>query len=94
MHLEAAYNSYVQRAILDDGTEAGVIHMRDGSSSRYWFRSHHRTGDMGGTWFAMSDGTRSYMAGWFCCEVQLPDDQLASLDALKKFVREHHGIAP
>jgi hypothetical protein len=42
----------------------------------------------------MSDGTRSYMAGWFCCEVQLPDDQLAPLDALKKFVREHHGIAP
>jgi hypothetical protein len=94
LRLEAGFNLYVQRAELEDGTEVGVIRMKDGTSSRYWFRSHHLTGDMGGTWIEMSDGTKSYLAGWFCCEVQLPNEQLASLDSLKNFIRNHHGIAP
>jgi hypothetical protein len=48
LSLERAYNDYVRRAILADGTEAGIISCRDGSSSRYWFRSHHLTRDDGG----------------------------------------------
>ena len=90
----AAFNDYVQRAILADGTEAGVIRCRDGSSSRYWFRSHHLTHDDGGTLFRFSDGTELFMSGWFCCEVQLPEQQLASLVELRAFIREHHGVSP
>jgi len=51
--------------------------MQEGSTSKFWFRSHHLVEDMGGTWFQMSDGTTSYMAGQFCCEVQLPEPPLA-----------------
>ena len=92
--LERGYNDYVRRVILDDGTEAGIINCRDGSSSRYWFRSHHLTHDDGGTLFRLSDGSEVFMSGYFCCEVQLPEKQLASLAALRAFIREHTGIRP
>ena len=94
LELAPAYNDYVRRASLTNGAETGIILMKDGASSQYWFRSHHRGDDIGGTWFRMSDGTTSYMAGWFCCEVQLPEEQMASLDDLKAFIRRHHGTSP
>jgi hypothetical protein len=92
--LQRGYNDYVRRAILTDGTEVGIITCRDGSSSRYWFRSHHLTHDDGGTLFRLSDGSEVFMSGWFCCEVQLPEQQLASLVELRAFIREHHGVSP
>jgi len=92
--LELAFNDYVRRAILADGTEAGIISCRDGSSSRFWFRSHHLTHDNGGTLFRFSDGTELFMSGYFCCEVQLPEQQLASLVELRAFIREHDGVSP
>ena len=92
--LDAGFNDYVRRSFLEDGTEVGIIHLKDGSTSKYWFRSHHHVDDMGGTWFQMSDGTTTHMAGWFCCEVQLPVNQLASLDELKAFIRKNHGVSP
>lgn len=92
--LSEGFNNYVHRTHLEDGTEIGKIDMKDASSSKYWFRSHHFVDDIGGTWFKMSDGTTSYMAGLFCCEVQLPDQQLESLDELKEFIKNHHGIGP
>ena len=92
--LAPAFNDYVRRAHLADGTEAGIISCRDGSSSRFWFRSHHLTHDDGGTLFRFSDGTEFFMAGYFCCEVQLPEQQLASLVELRAFIREHDGVSP
>ncbi len=62
--LDRGYNDYVRRAILTDGTEAGIISCRDGSSSRFWFRSHHLTHDDGGTLFRFSDGTQVFMSGF------------------------------
>ena len=94
LSLERGYNDYVRRASLADGTEAGIISCRDGSSSRYWFRSHHLTHDDGGTLFRLSDGSEVFMSGWFCCEVQLPEQQLASLTELRAFIREHDGVSP
>ncbi len=94
LSLERGYNDYVRRAKLTDGTEVGIIQCRDGSSSRYWFRSHHITKDLGGTLFRLSDGSELYMSGAFCCEVQLPDRPLASLEELRGFVRQHDGIKP
>ncbi len=92
--LVPGYNDYVRRAFLKDRTETGIIQLQDGTTSQYWFRSHHLVDDIGGTWFRMSDGTTTYMAGYFCCEVQLPEEQLKSLDDLKTFIRKHHGTSP
>lgn len=94
LSLARGYNDYVRRAFLADGTEAGIINCRDGTSSRFWFRSHHLTHDDGGTLFRFSDGTEVFMSGWFCCEVQLPEEQLASLVDLRAFIREHDGVRP
>lgn len=92
--LEPAYNSYVRRSFLPDNTEYGIINIKDGSSAKYWFKSHHLTDDMGGTWFDMSDGTTTYAQGCFCCEVQLPEAQLSDLVALKKFIEKCDGTRP
>ena len=94
MKLEQAFNAYVDCVRLDDGTETGIIHLKDGTSSKYWFRSHHMCKDMGGTWFLMSDGKETYMAGWFCCEVQLPEKQMESLADLRTFIRQNDGDPP
>jgi hypothetical protein len=94
LKLAEGYNKYIQRAYLKDGTELGIIYLKDGSSSKYWFRSHHLSKDIGGTWLFMSDGEKEYMAGWFCCEVQLPEQQIESLSALRKFIRKYDGISP
>lgn len=94
LSLEEGFNKYVRRTQLNGLTETGIITLKDGSSSKYWFQSHHLTKDAGGTWFVMSDGQEMFMAGWFCCEVQLPDEQLESLPALRQFIRKHHDIAP
>ena len=94
LQLAEGYNDYVQRTFLADGTEVGVISLKDGSTAKYWFRSHHMCKDIGGTWFELSDGTRVYMAGFFCCEVQLPEPQLESLDALRAFIKQGDGVQP
>lgn len=94
LNLENAYNTYVKRAYLEDRIEIGIIYLEDGSTSKYWFISHHISRDIGGTWFFMSDGRKEYMAGWFCCEVQLPEKQLESLSDLRKFIKKYHGEAP
>ncbi len=96
--LKQGYNSYVQRIIIpEEKIETGIIKLKDGSSSKYWFRSHHLVDGIegiGGTWFKMSNGTEKYMAGYFCCELQLPDEQPSSLKELMEFINEHHGISP
>lgn len=92
--LQAGFNDYVKRAFLDDETELGLIALKDGSTCKYWFRSHHVSGGVGGTWFEMTDGNRVYMRGWFCCEVQLPDSQMASVDQLQRFIEQHDGVEP
>ena len=94
MQLQQGPYSYAKRASLEDGTELGIIWMKDGSSSKYWFRSHHLVNDIGGTWFSMSDGRKMYMAGYSCCEIALPKEQFESLSDLRKFVRKHHGRIP
>ena len=92
--LKQGVNAYVRRTHLEGNTEVGIIKMQNGSSSKYWFRSHHLGDDIGGTWFQMSDGATSYMAGLFCCELWLPKEQFASLADMKTFIQKHHGTAP
>jgi hypothetical protein len=94
LSLERSYSEYVRSTILADGTQAGIITCRDGSSSRFWFRSHHLTHDNGGTLFRFSDGAKVFMSGYFCCEVEFPEQQLASLVELRAFIREHDGVSP
>jgi len=92
--LEPGFNPCFRSTTLADNTEVGIIKCRDGSSARFWFRSHHLTGDKGGTLFRLSDGEELFMSGYFCCEVQLPEQAFASLDGLRAFVRKYDGTSP
>jgi hypothetical protein len=94
LSLEPAYNHYAHRTFLPDGTEVGVVQLKDGSIAKYWFRSHHLSQDKGGTIFALSDDSRRFMSGYFCCEVQLPEEQLASLADLRAFISAADGQRP
>ena len=94
LKLEFLGSSYVQTAVTNEGLQVGVARFRDGSFAKFWFLSHHLSGDRGGTLFEMSDGTKRYMVGCFCCEVQLPDAQPSSLDDLNKFIDENDGSYP
>ena len=93
-NLEGGYNRFVERSFTPQGSEYGLIHFRDASEAKYWFISHHAGNGIGGSLFELSDGTRIYMSGWFCCEVQLPEAGFANQNELKNFIRKHDGIAP
>ena len=94
LKLEKAYNPYVTNTFLDDGTEVGIIQLKDASNVKYWFKSHHITNDFGGTLFQFNNGNNIYMKGFFCCEVQLPNKQSLSKKELMKFIKYNNNIRP
>ena len=94
LELNQGFNTYVRRTHTEKGVELGYIVFADGDRAKFWFWSHHLSGDMGCTLFEFSDEKRIYMDGWFCCEVQLPETQLKSKAELKAFIHEHNGMSP
>lgn len=93
--LGQAIDGYVERTVLmPTGIETGRIKMKDGSSARYWFKSHHASRGIGGTLFKLSDGTTTFMSGYFCCEAQFPRAQFAELAELRAFIDMHDGSPP
>ena len=95
LELEDGYNEYVRRAFLmEEKIECGRIRFADSDYADYWFQSHHMTDDAGYTLFTFSDGKDKTMEGWFCCEVQLPEEQLKDKNELMAFIAEHDGFQP
>jgi hypothetical protein len=92
--LHKGYNDYVRCVHLENGIETGIITCQDGSTSDYWFLTHHISKDKGGTLFRFSDGSEVYMTGYFCCEVQLPEQPFASLSELRDFIQKRDGTGP
>jgi len=92
--LEAGGITYGKRAILPNGIETGTITLGDGEQVKYWFKSHHLGNDLGYTRFEFDDGTVNHLEGWFCCEVQLPDPQIADRSELQQFIAVHDGKSP
>lgn len=89
-----AIDAHQRRTTLADQTEIGILTLGDGSQAKYWFRSHHNTKDMGGTWFLLDSGERLFMAGYFCCEVEIPGPSLANPASLKDFIAKNDGREP
>jgi hypothetical protein len=86
----------VRRVRLPDHIEAGLITLGDGARVRYWFCSHHLVegGDLGATLFRLPDGTGLWMDGYFCCEMDPPDESLVSVAALRSFAVAMDGRNP
>ncbi|PXA03330.1 hypothetical protein DDZ13_12980 [Coraliomargarita sinensis] len=95
LSLKPGYNDYVKRHFLEEEkVECGRIFFANGDYADYWFKSHHLTKDAGFTYFVFSDDKAKIMEGWFCCEVQLPHDQLSNKHALIAFIEKHDGMVP
>ncbi len=91
--LEQGFNHYVRRTVIADGTETGIIQCGDGGASRYWFCAHNGPDNEGNALFRFSDGREFFVTGRFCCEVQLPERQLASLEEMRRFIQGGNGKA-
>ncbi len=86
----------VRRTQLQDNIEAGLIILGDGARVRYWFCSHHLVegGDLGATLFRLPDGSDLWMDGYFCCEMDPPEESLVSVAALRSFAAPKDGQSP
>ena len=84
---------YIRSARVAGISEAGIITMTDGSVAKYWFISHHSSGDNGWTLFKLSNGIERWMEGCFCCSAYLKA-QPASLVALSDFIDSCDGKSP
>ncbi len=86
----------IRRTQLKDNIEAGLITLGDGARVRYWFCSHHlvRAGDPGATLFRLPDGSDLWMDGYFCCEMDPPEESLVSVAALRSFAPAMDGQSP
>ena len=94
LELNQGFNNYISRTHTPEGIEVGYILFSDGDKAKFWFRSHHHSNDKGCTLFELSNGERLYMDGLFCCEVQLPENQLKNNFELKGFIKKYNGISP
>lgn len=94
LDLQPGFASYMRTAHLPDGTECGVFSTTDRSDIQYWFASHHLTRDLGSTLFRFSDGSERVMAGYFCCEVQLPEAGFGDVKEVQAFIDLNDGKRP
>jgi len=80
--------------LLPDGIECGLLHLADGSEVKFWFLSHHIGPGLGLTRFDFADGTRAYLRGYFCCEVEVKDEAISDKASLLAFLAEKDGTPP
>lgn len=83
-------NDYIRR-MSSSGIECGIVTMKNGEEVKYWFLSHHLSGDDGHARFVFPDGRVRMMTGYFCCEVMFPQDDFASVKEFDAFLAEVDG---
>ncbi len=95
LELPGAHPS-IRRTFLKEHIEAGLVSLGDGSLVRYWFCSHHLVddGDLGATLFRLPDGTDLWMDGYFCCEMDPPEESLVSVATFRSFAAAMDGKSP
>ena len=90
LKLRGTYPPLIQSTSISSGLQTGIVALPDGEEVKFWFVSHHVAGP-GCTRFDFRDGTRRYMTGsYFCCEVQIPDQDVKNRSDLIAFIKAHH----
>jgi hypothetical protein len=85
---------------LQDGIQYGLIELQDGEHVKFWFLSHHRTPDKGGTIYEYPNGEKEFSAGYHCCEIQFPGNGSGSarpfrnVEEFRGFVNNTNGTSP
>ena len=89
LKLRVTYPPLIRSASISSGVQTGIVALPDGEEVKFWFVSHHVAGP-GCTRFDFDDGTRQYIYGsYFCCEVQIPADQVKTKQDLIAFLEAH-----
>ncbi|RYD72449.1 MAG: hypothetical protein EOP84_23160 [Verrucomicrobiaceae bacterium] len=89
MTLEITDPPLIRSDYRSDGAQTGLVTLPDGEVVKFWFVSHHTAGP-GCARFDFNDGTTRYMWGdYFCCEVQIPGEQVRSRKDLLAFIDAH-----
>ena len=87
--LSVTYPPLIRATSIPGRIQTGLVTLADGETVKYWFISHHIDGP-GCARFDFSDGTRRYIYGsYFCCEVQIPEDQVKTRQDLISFLETH-----
>jgi hypothetical protein len=88
--LRLTYPPLIRSTSIPGRMQTGLVTLSDGDSVKYWFVSHHIAGP-GCARFDFADGTSRYIYGsYFCCEVQIPDDQVKTKQDLITFLEKHN----
>ncbi|MFC5270699.1 hypothetical protein [Adhaeribacter terreus] len=93
-NLERGYNENVERKF-KRSVEYGIIKFPNHDTVKYWFLSHHIANDgYGGTVFELPNKEKKFIKGYFCCEVQLPNngnynDAVSFLKQMEKLNNTH-----
>jgi hypothetical protein len=94
MDLEGSSGPTMKWDVVPDGIQTGIVTLGDGERVKFWFKSHHRTGDLGCTRFEFADGSAAHLEGEFCCEVILPGEAVADRGTLQQFIAAKDGRKP
>lgn len=94
MELQQGYNDFLRYKLVGEDVQAGTVRLKDGEVVKFWFASHHLTSDMGTTRFDFADGKVVYFKGYFCCEVQLPEENFTSRKELLDFLSKNDEAMP
>ncbi|MES2658438.1 MAG: hypothetical protein V4689_07455 [Verrucomicrobiota bacterium] len=87
--LRGSYPPLIRSTANSDKSQTGLVTLSDGENVKFWFISHH-VSDPGCTRFDFRDGTHKYMRGsYFCCEVQIPEDEVRTRQDLITFIEKH-----
>ena len=89
LKMSSTYRPLIQSASISADLQAGLVTLPDGEKVKFWFVSHHVAGP-GCARFDFSDGTRRYMMGsYFCCEGQIPGEEVKNRNDLIAFIEAH-----
>lgn len=78
---------------LKDGIQYGTITFKDRQSVKFWFLSHHISGDDGGTVYEFPDSTKHFYGGLHCCEVQF-DSIFNNFKDFQSYIDKYEGVRP
>lgn len=93
--LKRGFDENVKRNFKDD-MEYGIILFPNSDTVKYWFLTHHSAADQtGGTLFEFPKNTLTFVEGYFCCEVQFPNEgKFENGTSFLKEMRKVDGIKP
>lgn len=79
-------DGYIQYQQLEDGTEYGMIRLKDGSWAKYWSNPFESMRGGALSLFNLSNGSEIFVPGFYSSKQPLPEEFFLSLKAFQDFI--------